>query len=52
MSAILHCEGVRELRWQGKLNTARWEDYDLDGKSFELNVRLENSTNAQNSRDK
>lgn len=30
-----HCEGVREQRWQGKLHTARWEDKDLDGESFE-----------------
>ena len=30
-----HCEGVREQRWQGKLHTARWEDKDLNGESFE-----------------
>ena len=30
-----HCEGVREQRWQGQLHTARWEDKDLDGESFE-----------------
>ena len=31
-----HCEGVREQRWQRKLHTARWEDKDLDGVSFEF----------------
>ena len=30
-----HREGAREQRWQGKLHTARWEDKDLDGESFE-----------------
>ena len=29
------CEGVREQRWQGMLHTARWDDKDLDGDSFE-----------------
>ena len=30
-----HCKGVREQRWQGKLHTARSENKDLDGESFE-----------------
>ena len=46
------CEDVREQRWQRKLHSVRWEDQDLDGESFAwMHVRLENSTDAYNSRD-